>query len=132
MKSSVIPRQTKYCTDIEKILQSLGHATNSDLLQEMQKKYPDLSATTIHRATARLQQRKQIGLANLGFGGVLMYDANTLPHDHFVCQSCNNIRDIDIAQKILPEVNMALGDCRVNGRVVMMGVCNTCNKRGMV
>ena len=33
-------RQTKYCTDIEMLLNKLGHATNTELIAELRIKYP--------------------------------------------------------------------------------------------
>lgn len=128
MKSTVTIRQTKYCTDIEVLLRRLGHASNATLLSELRTTYPNLSATTVHRATARLAERGRIALAPIGASGVLLYDINTSPHDHFVCQACHGLRDIDIAQKVVPEVNKVLGECRVTGRLVLYGSCNICLK----
>jgi hypothetical protein len=52
MTTAAIPqRQTKYCQAIENVLAECGHATNAELLIELQKSFPDVSATTVHRAT---------------------------------------------------------------------------------
>mgnify|MGYP006297941729 CR=1 FL=1 len=130
MNTVVNVRQTKYCTDIEEILRSTGHASNYELLRELRKKYPTLSATTVHRATARLSERGQIASAPPEKNGSMRYDTNTLPHDHFVCQTCERIRDIDIAENVIPMVNSALGACKVTGRLVIYGSCENCIKKG--
>lgn len=130
MNTNVITRQTKYCTDIEKVLDGIGHASNSELLAILRKKYPDLSATTVHRATARLSERGQIAIAPPEKNGSMRYDTNTQPHDHFVCESCERVRDIDIAENVIPEVNRALGACKVTGRLVIYGSCENCIKNG--
>jgi Fur family peroxide stress response transcriptional regulator len=129
MKSTQTIRQTKYCTDIETLLRKLGHASNATLLDKLRNTYPDLSPTTVHRATTRLAERGQIALAPISASGVMMYDTNTSPHDHFVCQLCHRVRDINVAKTVIPEINKALGECRVTGRLVVYGSCNICLKR---
>ena len=126
MNSTVSPRQTKYCRDIVDLLHKRGHASNTELLTALRRKYPELSATTVHRATARLAAREQIALAPPDKGGAMRYDANVQLHDHFICQTCERVRDIDIAEKVIPEVNKALGACKVTGRLVIYGSCDSC------
>lgn len=128
MNTNIVARQTKYCTDIEELLHNIGHASNAQLLTLLRNKYPGLSATTVHRATARLAERGQISLAPAEINGSMRYDSNTEPHDHFICQSCERVRDIDIAEKVIPEVNNALGACKVTGRLVIYGSCDKCIK----
>lgn len=122
----VVPRQTKYCQAIESMLGSMGHATNSELLQKLRKNYPDLSATTVHRATARLASRGSIALAPPSVDGLMMYDSNTKPHDHFQCLSCGTLRDTDIKDKVIPILESSIGDCHISGRLTISGVCNKC------
>jgi Fur family transcriptional regulator, peroxide stress response regulator len=98
-------RQTKYCEAIREILSRFSHATNNELLTELKKTYPQLSATTVHRATARLAGRDEISPAPAGLDGAMRYDANTKPHDHFMCTVC---------------------DCRISGRLTISGVCKRC------
>jgi hypothetical protein len=69
-------RQTKYCQSIEQTLHKLGHATNAEILIALRKSFPDLSATTIHRATARLASRGKIAIAPADNSGSMRYDTN--------------------------------------------------------
>lgn len=101
-KSPVTLRQTKYCRSLEGILASKGHATNAQLLDALRANYPDVSATTVHRATARLARRGIIAYAPTDHDGSMQYDANVIPHDHFQCSACGMLRDTDIADKISP------------------------------
>lgn len=129
MNTQINARQTKYCTEIKRVLDGIGHATNAQLLSILRKKYPQLSATTVHRATARLSERGQIASAPPESNGSMRYDGNTQPHDHFVCQFCDRVRDLDVASKVTPDINRALGACRVTGRLVIYGSCDTCIKK---
>ena len=123
-------RQTKYCQAIEITLLALGHATNADLLNNLQKNYPDVSATTVHRATARLAQRGTIGIAPPDNEGSMRYDANPKPHDHFLCASCGMLRDTDIKDKVIPILESTIDGCSISGQLTISGTCKQCMKEG--
>lgn len=119
-------RQTKYCEAIEHALKVRGHATNSELIALLRQSFPEVSATTVHRATARLASRKKIGLAPAAVDGSMRYDANITPHDHFLCTECGVLRDTDIKGKVVPILEQNIGDCRISGRITVSGICNNC------
>ncbi len=123
-------RQTKYCVQIEEIVKKLGHASNAQILSELHTSYPDVSATTVHRATARLAARGELGIAPVDAGGAMRYDANTAPHDHFLCIHCGLLRDVDIASHVAPLLEDAIEGCSVSGRITISGTCKTCRKEG--
>lgn len=124
-------RQTKNCKDIESILNSMGHATNTEILHALKKTSPNLSATTVHRATARLASRGVIAIAPSAVDGSMRYDANTNPHDHFMCSDCGMLRDTDIKEKVIPILESSMTDCEISGRLTITGECKKCifNKR---
>jgi len=84
------------------------------------------TCTTVHRITARLQERGVIALGPSMKDGSMRYDANTIPHDHFVCNDCDGTRDIDVANELIPRISESLGGCRVTGRLVIYGSCEKC------
>lgn len=129
MNNTVIhQRQTKYCQSIESMLDMLGHATNAQLLAELQKDFPSLSATTVHRATARLAERGTISIAPPTQDGSMRYDTNIRPHDHFMCTSCGLLRDTDIKSKVVPILETSIGDCQISGRLTISGTCKQCKE----
>lgn len=123
---AINPRQTKYCSAIESVLPALGHATNAELLTELRKSFPEVSATTVHRATARLAARGSIAVAPSTKDGSMRYDANTAAHDHFSCSSCGLLRDADIKEKVIPILEASIGDCRISGQLTISGICKQC------
>lgn len=125
-------RQTKYCTQIEKIVQRLGHASNAQILAELHSSYPDVSATTVHRATARLASRGELGIAPVDSSGAMRYDANADPHDHFLCEHCGLLRDVDIASHLGPMLEDAIEGCQVSGRITISGTCKACANGGNI
>lgn len=126
--NSTAQRQTKYCRAIQAVLESMGHATNAELLIELRKTYPGLSATTVHRATTRLASRETIALAPSSHDGLIRYDANTAPHDHFLCTGCGLLRDTDIKDRVVPILESAIADCRISGRLTINGICKQCKE----
>ena len=124
--STVIPRSTKYCSAVENIVKTLGHATNQQIHAELCRLYPKVSMTTVHRITTRLFLRGIISQAPTTSDGSLRYDANIVEHDHFVCAQCGGIRDVSIAEDVTRVLNKALDGCKVTGRVVVFGTCHSC------
>lgn len=125
---ATMQRQTKYCRSIELALKQLGHATNAELLAILRERYPDVSATTVHRATTRLAERGAIGTAPPSVNGCMRYDANTSPHDHFLCNQCGQLRDTDIKDEVKPILEKAVKGCSVSGRLTISGTCMNCSK----
>jgi Fur family transcriptional regulator, peroxide stress response regulator len=126
--STVQERQTKYCKAIEDALHRLGHTTNNQLLLVLRETYPGLSATTVHRATARLAARGKIGIAPPDRDGAMRYDANTTPHDHFLCDTCGLLRDTNVKDTVIPVLEAAIEGCRISGRLVISGTCKRCTQ----
>lgn len=124
-------RQTKYCQAIAVAMQNRGHATNAELIAELRHTFPDVSATTVHRATARLAERGELALAPSTHDGAMRYDANTAPHDHFSCSECGLLVDADIAREVSNLLATSIKDCRMSGRVVVSGVCKQCNEENL-
>jgi Fur family transcriptional regulator, peroxide stress response regulator len=124
-------RQTKYCLQIEEIVTRLGHASNAEILAELHTLYPTVSATTVHRATARLAGRSELGVAPADQTGAMRYDANPSPHDHFMCTHCGMLRDVDIAEYVKPLLEEAIEGCSISGRITIGGTCKQCSAEGM-
>lgn len=122
-------RQTKYSQAIEKVLRDMGHATNAELLDTMRIAFPLVSATTVHRATARLASRGTIGIAPAKQDGSMQYDANVIPHDHFQCSVCGLLRDTNVKDKIIPILEASIIGCSISGQLTISGTCKQCNKR---
>lgn len=108
-------RQTKYCQAITAIMLRRGHASNAELLAELRQNFPGLSATTVHRATARLAARGELALAPTDHAGAMRYDANTSLHDHFSCSLCDRLVDTDIAERVSALLASSIEGCRISG-----------------
>lgn len=116
---------------IEDIVRREGHASNAQILAELHQMYPDVSATTVHRATARLAGRGELGIAPNDLSGAMRYDANVAPHDHFLCSHCGLLRDVDIADQVRPLLENAIEGCSISGRMTISGTCKQCKEKGL-
>jgi len=123
-------RTTKYSLEVQKFFEKAGHASNAEVLYHLKNVFRDVSATTTHRITARLHERGVLGSAPSDRSGCMRYDSTTRPHDHFVCDGCDGIRDLDVSSKLLPTINDALGGCKVTGNLIIHGYCEKCINTG--
>lgn len=119
-------RQTKYCQAISVIMLHKGHASNTELLSGLRLKFPNVSATTVHRATARLAARGELAFAPATLSGAMRYDANVVPHDHFSCSVCGKLVDTDVADRVSELLASSVEGCRISGRIIISGVCKQC------
>lgn len=122
-------RQTKYLSAVFEALQMLEHATNVELLEEVRKTYPKVSATTIHRVSARLRERGVIGYAPKPADGSERYDINPHPHHHFICTDCSRVCDVPAtseARAIIGQLKNLSGECALAGTLTMQGICQRC------
>lgn len=122
-------RNTKYVTAIKQIIGELGHASNSEIHSRLLTSYPDVSVTTVHRTTSRLLDRGLIQLAPSGASNVLRFDANSKPHDHFICETCDILKDANLTEAIRTHVEESVGDgCSISGNLVVSGICKKCKE----
>jgi Fe2+ or Zn2+ uptake regulation protein len=121
-------RSTKYTRAVQEYLSAKGHASNAEITEHIRLQFPEVSATTIHRITARMIERSEAGTGPVTAENTLRLDANTTPHDHFQCLTCDCVRDIQLSPDILSLLQAQLGDCRFSGNLTIQGTCANCLK----
>lgn len=119
-------RKSKYVEAVRVLLRDRGHATNGDLAEVLRETYHALSDTTVHRITQRLLRDGEIALAPVTASGAMRFDANLMPHDHFECQHCERLKDINVSTSIRDGLARELGDCEVSGPLTILGNCHKC------
>lgn len=124
-------RQTRYVIAILDALRQRSHATNLEILGDLRQAYPMVSATTVHRVTARLADRKIIAHAPKSADGSERYDITPQPHHHFVCSSCGRVCDVpetDEAGALISALKRLSGECAIAGTLTLYGTCRNCVK----
>lgn len=119
-------RTTKYVTEVKRVIQLRGHASNAEIVNDLRVKFPNISATTVHRVTGRLHEDEEIRKGPTMLDGSVRYDANVEKHDHFMCTMCGNVRDVEIPKTCLSIIKCNLDDCTISGPLTISGVCKNC------
>ncbi len=129
MTQIVSRRITKYTDSILSILCQLQHATNAEIASRFRELYSNVSDTTVHRITQRLQSDGVIGLAPASRQGCLRYDFSPESHDHFICSECDSLQDIKVPDSVRCQIERQLDGCYFDGPLVITGVCQQCKNR---
>jgi len=72
------------------------HPTAEELYLEIQKSHPVIGKSTIYRNLKQLAEDGAIKQIVMDMDGVVRYDKNPAPHNHFICETCGRIFDIDM------------------------------------
>ena len=110
-------------------LRRLGHATNLELHEAIADQLPQLGLTSLHRITARMVERGEIGLAPSD-GRQVVLDARAEAHDHFVCTVCGTILDIALPDSTIATIQEQMGRHLVRDGIVVRGRCERCGPLG--
>ena len=129
MTQIVSRRITKYTDSILSILCQLQHATNAEIASRLRELYSNVSDTTVHRITQRLQSDGVIGLAPASRQGCLRYDFSPESHDHFICSECDSLQDIKVPDSVRCQIERQLDGYCFDGPLVITGVCQQCKNR---
>jgi Fe2+ or Zn2+ uptake regulation protein len=125
-------RTSKYIQEVRAYMERLGHATNNDLIDALRHHYPELSATTVHRITARMLRRGELQLAPSSLDNAMRFDTNVARHDHFMCSVCGILKDATLGEQVRPLLEQTIGDgCSISGSLTVSGICKNCRKEGV-
>lgn len=69
------------------------HPTAEFIYTNIKKDYPKISLGTVYRNLSLLEELGQIQKVSCG-DGTDHFDADTTPHNHFICRKCNCVMDI--------------------------------------
>jgi len=72
------------------------HPTAADIYVGLRPEMPSLSLATVYRNLDVLVADGQIDEVPSGVGAA-RYDGNVVPHHHFHCEGCGEIRDVELA-----------------------------------
>lgn len=105
------------------------HPTADMVYTNVRQLNPNISLGTVYRNLTLLADIGEIQRLRLG-DGVDHFDADTTPHYHFVCNTCNSVIDLEMdgIESILDVAN-ANFDGVITGHVTYFnGTCSCCTK----
>lgn len=131
MKAASEPVRYKRSRQRQRILETLrrtkAHPTAAWVYDELKREFPDLSLGTVYRNLGILRDQGLVRVLQSG-STFDRFDAELLPHYHFVCETCGAVSDVpmDVFADLEKRAAAAIG-CAVSGhRLDFFGVCAAC------
>jgi Fur family peroxide stress response transcriptional regulator len=111
---------------IEILKDSKNHPSADMIYEELKKKYPMVSFSTVYNILNVLKKIGEIEELAISENKVY-YDPNTDPHHHFLCEKCGQIQDIFQDFRIRTE-KINIHQVRKH-QIYFYGTCSDCLKR---
>ena len=105
------------------------HPTTEELYLEIQKKHPVIGKSTIYRNLKQLAEDGAIKQIVMDMDGIVRYDKSSKPHNHFICDICGKIFDVDIDldSSAIGIIESKYGLKTSRHAIEFFGVCSNCN-----
>ena len=113
-------------TTLQVLAEACDHPTAEQILIRVRRHLPRISLGTVYRNLEKLRAQGQLRVVSIG-PGVTRYDALLASHDHFVCDTCSAVIDLDPVP-----AGSDVDHLRADGylvrerRVVIHGQCRDC------
>ena len=111
----------------KEIAASREHPDAETIYRRVRRKLPTVSFDTVYRATATLEKLKVISRLHIQSDRMRL-DANTEPHQHFVCRRCGMVRDVymnSLEHLPMSDEIREIGEVEAL-HVELQGICNDC------
>ena len=114
----------------EFLMSRCDHPTADTVYMHIRKTFPNISLGTVYRNLALLSDLGEINKITTG-DGADRFDANTHPHNHFICTNCHQV--IDLEMENIDHIMEAAGKNfpgRIEGYTAnFYGLCDRCIKK---
>ena len=117
---------------IEELRKNKTHPTAKELFAEVKKRIPTISFGTVYRTLRMLKEKGEV--LELTFPQrSSRWDGFTHPHQHFFCEACNRVFDIekDISE-VMTEVEKIVPGKLTRVHLEIYGICRECMEKGGV
>jgi Fur family transcriptional regulator, stress-responsive regulator len=102
-----------------------AHLSAEEVFEQARLQLPELSRATVYNALGELAEAGLLGLVE--GAGPRRFDANVIPHHHFRCRGCHELRDVELDSV---EVTLREQGFRVqSSHVLLEGLCPRCAAR---
>ena len=104
------------------------HPSADWIYAKLKPEYPDISLGTVYRNLTLFKEQGLI--TSLGtVSGVERFDANTDPHVHFICNSCDAVMDLPemtVPQELCRQAAQGTGGQVASCQLTFTGTCSQC------
>ena len=130
MEALALRRQTRQRRLVyDAVASTDAHPTAEWVYERVRRAMPRVSLGTVYRNLQLLVGEGKLKAWTRG--RMTRYDADVMPHDHFVCQSCGLLLDIERApEAISSEKRLRARGHKIDNRVLeFIGICRDCRRR---
>lgn len=111
------------------LLEANNHPSVDEIFEKVKRQFSSISLDTVYRSVESLEKMNLVNRI-CGVEGKNHFEANTIPHHHFICMKCHGIFDFMYekanTQKIhLPTEVMNLGKVE-STHLLVKGICKKC------
>ncbi len=112
----------------ENLMARSDHPTADMVYSDIRLIYPNISLGTVYRNLSLLAEENAIHKV-ITDDGILHFDCNTAPHNHFVCRCCGRVSDLmypdtgDLSQTVETRFGCAIDHCDLT----FYGLCRDCS-----
>lgn len=123
----------KYSRQRESIIENLkcrtDHPTADMVYSDIRRIYPNVSLGTVYRNLSLLAEENIIQKL-VTDDGVLRFDYNVEPHDHFICTKCGSVSDLFMldTNSLCSSVSQQFEGTVERCSVTFYGSCKNCSK----
>lgn len=114
---------------LNEVKNSNQHPTADSIYDKLKKESPGLSLGTVYRNLSQLESHGMIRKTNFP-GEPVRFDGNLEDHDHFICEVCGEIYDIDKSDVNLVDTSLSeKGFVVESNEVILRGICVKCSNK---
>ncbi len=107
------------------LMEHLTHPTVDEIYTALSPSIPTLSKTTVYNALKLLSEQGAIQTLTID-EHYTCYDAEILPHAHFLCKRCGKIYDVEGGVGKVKEIE---GHCVQEVHAYYKGICKDCQEK---
>jgi Fe2+ or Zn2+ uptake regulation protein len=109
------------------VASSKDHPTADQVLERVRHRVPRVSLGTVYRNLEKLRLQGRIRLVRLAGGGA-HYDAVMEEHDHFTCEKCGAVTDLERTTSGRPTTRLKEQEYIVRWQTTAVyGLCRECS-----
>ncbi|MDQ3856065.1 MAG: transcriptional repressor [Chloroflexota bacterium] len=113
---------------LEEVMGSEEHVTAEDLYEQVKRRYPHISFSTVYRTLEVLRDSGFITQTDLGGGRWQYHPVEKATHHHLVCQGCGSIAKVDqaVLAGLQRELDEEYGFDAILNHFAIFGRCRNC------
>lgn len=111
------------------------HPTAEVVYMNVKEEFPNISLGTVYRNLTQLADNGTILRLSFGDLGIDHFDADTSPHEHFVCSKCGCVQDIYLGETCASHLSCIEQEAQkqfdgmIQGhQIYFHGLCKACQK----